>query len=719
MVNSRLKRNSVLMVIAVMITLMLSNIVTVRADSETKSDSTSKSDYSITINADTDKVIVKTNKKGNKVKSVKVVIGGKAKTLKKNADYICEIKKGIYTITFIGKYSGVYSNKELTVRFDSTGGSGINSQKVFFGRHIQKPKDPARNLYSFEGWFTEPELKNIFDFNETATKDITLYAKWKLSADTSELYKETISDRIPNENDAVLLADVEKHKLEILNAATDISFSGTAYYVSNSGKDENDGKSPDTAWATLAKVNEARNDGTLEYGDAVLFERGGLWRGHLMCAWGVTYSAYGEGEKPRIYGSSENGTGSKKWKLYYENDGVKIWKFYHDITEVSNVVFNGGEEFAPRIDAFFNGQKWVVSMEDHADFIVENALVDDMTCAHIFPCDEARYKKEMEEWGAADTLRMDTSGTLYLRCDRGNPGKLFQDIEFQTDCFFGELHNSLVTLYGSNVVDNLCIKYGLMNGIVSYMTDPGDLHDKDHNVIRNCEIGWVGGCYRYLNNYDWGAMDCGETMVITSSHNVVRNNYLYQAHDGGIVSEILQSEFDWYAPDTPCSQDNFFEGNIVEKAQTLVFMLPWVNGGKYVQFKDFVFKNNYFLYAGYNWSMDPRVFDNTKNPVHVNFDERQICRTICLSDYSGSFSNIVFEGNVFYLTKNSERMIVTTFDGIKPDIVKFNANTYVENDNRHILNYEATEWRNSAKDIKKAIKENLFDKKAIVFENSK
>ena len=47
------------------------------------------------------------------------------------------------------------------------------------------------------------------------------------------------------------------------------TYTGTAYYVSNQGDDGNDGLSPETAWSTLDRVNQA----SLEYGDAVFLER--------------------------------------------------------------------------------------------------------------------------------------------------------------------------------------------------------------------------------------------------------------------------------------------------------------------------------------------------------------------------------------------------------------------------------------------------------------
>lgn len=77
------------------------------------------------------------------------------------------------------------------------------------------------------------------------------------------------------------------------------------YYVdSENGSDASDGLSPAAAWQTLDAVNVTK----FLPGDRVLFRRGGLWRGRLKLAFGdesarLVYSAYGEGEKPRLYGS--------------------------------------------------------------------------------------------------------------------------------------------------------------------------------------------------------------------------------------------------------------------------------------------------------------------------------------------------------------------------------------------------------------------------------
>ena len=79
----------------------------------------------------------------------------------------------------------------------------------------------------------------------------------------------------------------------------------TTYYVSSSvGSDQADGRTPQTAWRTLDRVNSA----SLKPGDRVLFQRENLWRGQLLPQSGadgkpVTYGAYGTGAKPILQGS--------------------------------------------------------------------------------------------------------------------------------------------------------------------------------------------------------------------------------------------------------------------------------------------------------------------------------------------------------------------------------------------------------------------------------
>ena len=93
----------------------------------------------------------------------------------------------------------------------------------------------------------------------------------------------------------------EKRKQEILNTKDSLKITGTAYYVSNSGDDKNDGKSENTPWKSFDRVSNA----DLKSGDGVFFKRGDIFRGSLNAKSGVSYGAYGEGEKPKFYASDK------------------------------------------------------------------------------------------------------------------------------------------------------------------------------------------------------------------------------------------------------------------------------------------------------------------------------------------------------------------------------------------------------------------------------
>ncbi len=82
-------------------------------------------------------------------------------------------------------YYAVWStNATYTVAFDEQGKGGeLQSQQIKKNGKAVKP-EPTADGYTFEGWFTEAACQNPFDFNTAITKNITLYAKWKLETYT-------------------------------------------------------------------------------------------------------------------------------------------------------------------------------------------------------------------------------------------------------------------------------------------------------------------------------------------------------------------------------------------------------------------------------------------------------------------------------------------------------------------------------------------------------
>lgn len=98
----------------------------------------------------------------------------------------------------------------------------------------------------------------------------------------------------------------------------------SAYYVdASTGNDNNNGRSPATAWRTISKVNAS----SFVAGDQILFKRGEVWREQLRNSSGgaagkpITYGAYGSGQKPSIRGSdrydSEDVWKSEENNLWY------------------------------------------------------------------------------------------------------------------------------------------------------------------------------------------------------------------------------------------------------------------------------------------------------------------------------------------------------------------------------------------------------------------
>ena len=66
-----------------------------------------------------------------------------------------------------------------TVTYESNGGSEVVGATYPYDTKVEKPENPVRVNYIFEGWYTDKELLNEYDFDSKPNTDITLYAAWK------------------------------------------------------------------------------------------------------------------------------------------------------------------------------------------------------------------------------------------------------------------------------------------------------------------------------------------------------------------------------------------------------------------------------------------------------------------------------------------------------------------------------------------------------------
>ncbi len=81
------------------------------------------------------------------------------------------------------------------ITFDSLGGSKVDLQYASPNSKTTKPTDPTKEDNIFKGWYTDPELTNKFNFDDTITSDITLYAKWQFDYKILEGKDQTFADK--------------------------------------------------------------------------------------------------------------------------------------------------------------------------------------------------------------------------------------------------------------------------------------------------------------------------------------------------------------------------------------------------------------------------------------------------------------------------------------------------------------------------------------------
>ncbi len=73
---------------------------------------------------------------------------------------------------------GAESTTTYTLTFNSGGGSAVASQSVESGGKASRPEDPQRAGYSLVNWYVDDSFQTVYDFEQSVTESITLYAAW-------------------------------------------------------------------------------------------------------------------------------------------------------------------------------------------------------------------------------------------------------------------------------------------------------------------------------------------------------------------------------------------------------------------------------------------------------------------------------------------------------------------------------------------------------------
>lgn len=462
-----------------------------------------------------------------------------------------------------------------------------------------------------------------------------------------------IEMREQTEEDEAILAAAEAMKARILDNADELPCEGAVYYVSMQGDDANDGKTPETAWASLEMVNTA----DLSRGDSVRFQRGGIWRGQLWAQEGVSYCAYGKGEKPRIYASPENGAAADKWTLLEGTDN--IWVYHRDMMDCGVIVFNEGESWGVKLSPrYMNG--YLSTMNDGQPFDVRAELTEDLM--FFSEADSILYEGAPFRYSVMDNCDKgeypeDVVGTLYLRCDAGNPGEVFDSIEFA-------VRQNIVIPADDTVFNNLCLKYTGAHCIFS-----GDIcYD-----VSFCEIGWIGGTIQYYRYDNGEPVRFGNGVENDGSYDrySVTDCYIYQCFDAG-VSNQDPSEDPAVTGNYDAEYRDMIQKNITYARNVfayndmpieIFFTLEDDTGYGRHYMENVLIEDNYFLYTGYGWA------------------GRQDNKAENSASYMGHWApnasrNFRILNNVFYLSTGSLLMTGAP-EKWMPEL---DGNTYVQND---------------------------------------
>ncbi|MCW0483175.1 cadherin domain-containing protein [Gaoshiqia sediminis] len=318
----------------------------------------------------------------------------------------------------------------------------------------------------------------------------------------------------------------------------------TTYYVSSSGGDDSKlGTSESQAWKTLNKVNNL----TPRAGDKILFKRGDAWEGTITpkasgtSGSPITYGAYGTGEKPKIYGSTEI-TG---WTLHSGN----IYKATVS-DNIDQVFFNGEKLKAARYpnSGYFNisnvnssNQFTSTSLNSGINYTGAKWIGRTITWA--------LYTKSVSG-SSGQTITLDSAPTYSLGVNEGF--FLTNKLEFLDQAGEWYYSSSNNTLYVWTPSGDSPANYQVRGSYVGYGTN---IYDKDYVTIENLQ---------FLHHSD-KAVNADYCSHLTINNNIMlhpENFGIYVNHDSyGTYTNNIIAETNQYGIRGENSSNSIFSDN--------------------------------------------------------------------------------------------------------------------------------------------------------------
>ncbi len=378
---------------------------------------------------------------------------------------------------------------------------------------------------------------------------------------------------------------------------------GKYIYVANGGIDRRGyGLEPDKPVETIEYAHLLANEG-----DVIVLRRGHFWRTSVDGKKGVSYGAYGEGDKPTIYGALSN-SAKKTWEKIDDN----VYKVQSGTAlDIGLIVFDHGKVIGT--------------------------------------------KKSSLEKLAKDYDFYSKGGYLYVYSSKGDPSKLFSDIEF--------CHNKYIFKLSSNsTIQNWRIMYGGGHGIsTGYVKNI---------AVDGCVIGYIGGSYQM----DGQTVRFGNGVEVWGSCNgyTITNCHVYQCYDAGITMQ-LQGE----TTETWSHQNILFENNLLELNNYNIEYFLNLARDSGSKIKNVAIKDNIIRDGGFGWgyySRYDRNYGTNVMGVGVNVAE-----------------NFVYTNNIFDNAK-SMLLAISAYDA--KHFPTFKGNTYALHKDTRVLKYHGVPFTN-------------------------
>ena len=499
------------------------------------------------------------------------------------------------------------------------------------------------------------------------------------TSDTTNKQNSSNTEDVPTEVGDEILVAADFRRDTFYSRTSNIESAGTVYYISNSGDNNNDGLSPETAWATLDRAFETYWPLTrdlLKPGDTVLLERGGTWyispderEGLTSDAYniveGVTLGAYGEGTRPVVRGDIPEANDPAFWTLYHDENGVKIWASANKLQDSNVIVFNGGESYAEEIMPH-----WSTSLNNYCNakeepFDIAAALENNLSFCCMLDLDSAE---------SMDLQNSTARGTLYLRCDEGNPAEVFDEVVVPHAQTGLALHTN-AALVDLDIRYFTCIAAEL-SGYDGYTGQQ----------VLNCEVSWCGGLiseYQFSDERPEGVLRpycAGGALQVSGSGNTVRDCYI---HHCGPMTLIISIHVD--GPGKRTFENMTHSGNLIEYCGTALHIAD-LTKMDHTDAEGFIsnltFTDNIVMHSGAGWIKD--FILQTDHPNSGFFS--------ALENFMGASNNdgIYITDNIFYgsaanLLCLTDNLWNNTGKVNKPMV--FSGNIYAQTDGGTLCNF--------------------------------